>query len=857
MVDAITPLRHQWRADIRDEDVAWIVQLYDSRAQLEWFNLIVDGDGVFYGDLAERYGCALHEDTRLMRLATGHRYVIRLLETCLAGNEPYCMRVDPDARMWRRFAKLPAFSCLFGTLETASNGCGVDIVPVNAQGGCLVLTRDVAQAMTASGLLTWQSCCVDASRTWARCEDMARTVASGRISDDFVLSWLAHELAVPVVECAEIRSRWRRPTPNTELRYAVTHPHNLPRDGQAFTRIAPQPLEDGSSVRSDTATRQTAGEPSTECTVCSGVIGPPEPFHAVACSLFQVGRDRYTAVTPERVMDLDEAAARVFAACAGCRTVDEYAQDLAERTALSPVTARAQIQRLVELGLLVPLHASLQSSARGDTSNDTHPPVSTVVIITRNRPQLLERGLRSAMAQAARWGEQPAFVVVDDSDLSDRSTEAATRRAARRGDFDVVYYGRDEVAALRGRLAADGLDSDLLTLAFRSASIGGNRNLALLLSAGQHVVMIDDDILCQTWEWDEHEPGVIVGGHGDAAEWRFFASRARALEAVTRTDRDLFGMHGRVLGRDLQDLIRTSGVRPVVSQACGHMVAALVTGQGRVRLTMTGLAGDSARYCHSRLLFNPRIAGTLVDADENVVATALSSREVHNIVRGLTVTHDSACMSYCLGVQNTDLLPPFVPLGRGEDSVFGAMLALADPAALSAYLPLGVIHDSIRDAKIEDVMVSARQTRLCEFLLYLRARILPAITGTSIEQRLRQIGQTFTSIAAWPEPDFRHLLVQAAFQIRAAHLRGLEEHLIRHPAAPPSCGSALARYRDAFRHAADAPDFVVPIEFRDDGAAHGGVRTMKAFLADFGRLTSAWPEIWRAAVKMNDGNPPA
>jgi hypothetical protein len=611
-------------------------------------------------------------------------------------------------------------------------------------------------------------------------------------------------------------------------------------------------LEPGTAAETDAATWQGADEPSASRVVGGEPIGPTELFHAVPCSLFQFGRDRYTGVTlTETVLDLDEAAARAFTACVGCRTIDGHARELAERTALSPVTAKTQVQSLVERGLLVRLDSSPWSSAHGDETGDEDRPVSAVIIVTRNRPRLVERGLRSAMAQAARWGERPTFVVADDSDRSDRATEAATRRAAGRGDFDVVYYGRDEATGLQARLAAHGLDAELLTLAFQPASIGGNRNLALLLSAGQPVVMIDDDILCETWEWNEREPGVVVGGHGDAGEWRFFSSRAQAIEAATRADLDLFGTHGRVLGRSLQALIRTSGLPPAASQACGHMVAALATGQGRVRLTMTGLAGDSARYCHSRLLFNPGIVLKLLDADDNFVATALSSREVHNVTRSLTVTHDTACMSYCLGLQNTDLLPPFVPLGRGEDSVFGVMLALADPAALSAHLPLGVIHDSTRDARLEDVMVSARQTRLCEFLLYLRTTLLSAITGTSIDQRLRQIGQTFTNLAAWPEPDFRHLLAQAAFQIRATHLRDLEERLVRHPAASPACWSALARYRDVCRHAADDPEFVVPIEFRDDGPAPGGVKTMQAFLSDFGRLTSAWPEIWRAAVEVN------
>jgi hypothetical protein len=233
-------LRYTYNETITDADIVWTVQLHHSYAQLDWclshlraiypdarVVLIADGDGVDYGPLASRYGCTYHEGQHWMTLEHSHLYVRRLLTLSLNGNETYCFRIDPDTRVWRRFTRLPAFSAIFGTLETISEGQSEIRVPANVQGGCLGLTRDAAAAILESGHVNEINCGERALQTWARCRDMRIKTRRGSCSDDFILSWAAHECGIPLVECAEIRSRWRRHVTNVGLQYAVTHPHKL------------------------------------------------------------------------------------------------------------------------------------------------------------------------------------------------------------------------------------------------------------------------------------------------------------------------------------------------------------------------------------------------------------------------------------------------------------------------------------------------------------------------------------------------------------------------------------------------------------------------------------------------------
>lgn len=235
----VAPFRTTWHRDVPDEAIAWAMHLHHSLGQVEWcleqlrasyptsrVVLITDGDDEEYTEVARAFGADLIVGEHLHALATCHRYVTRVLEALASGGEPYCFKIDPDTAVWRRLRSLPAFSCVFGTLETITEGrlAEVEGAP-NVQGGCIGLTNEIVCAILEADVLNEQTCARDAGSTWARCDDMRRTVERGQFCDDYVLSWAADSLGIPLVSHPEIRSRWRREIGSTSHDYAVTHPH--------------------------------------------------------------------------------------------------------------------------------------------------------------------------------------------------------------------------------------------------------------------------------------------------------------------------------------------------------------------------------------------------------------------------------------------------------------------------------------------------------------------------------------------------------------------------------------------------------------------------------------------------------
>lgn len=239
----IESIRIRFRANIPDTEIAWGMHLNNERHQLAWcapllrehyprsrIVVVTDGDSEVYEDLAERWKLDLVHGEKLYGCSTSHAFVNRLLANLLRGSETYLFKIDPDTRVWRRFRELPAVTSVFGTLESLSEGMRTEIrVPANIQGGCVGMTRDAAADILDSQVLNHQSCAVDYAHTWARTPEAIEYARRGGLLEDFVFSWGAYQRGIPFVESPEIRSRWKMTPDNSDLRYAVTHPHKIAR----------------------------------------------------------------------------------------------------------------------------------------------------------------------------------------------------------------------------------------------------------------------------------------------------------------------------------------------------------------------------------------------------------------------------------------------------------------------------------------------------------------------------------------------------------------------------------------------------------------------------------------------------
>lgn len=562
------------------------------------------------------------------------------------------------------------------------------------------------------------------------------------------------------------------------------------------------------------------------------------------------------------VREIEPVVAAVFSRCQGVRPLqDHIAQAWTAGVPPTPTAITNAIDALVSHGLLRPiaigsteLHGEEGPTRQPQTRAATDPAVpspaaiGTVSIVTADRPEALARALNALGCDRA--SARPLHVIVVDGSSTDG---AATRAAVANVHRSIAaqYVGPDEAAEVRHHLESRGIPAAVLDSGLTPGPVGSGRNLTTLLTAGRPLLMHDDDVIAKLWTGEAPGEGLAIGGHTDLRAWRFFETRDRARAAIRDVEGDAIATHAAVLGCSLDNLIARSGDRVDYSHACGHMVAALHdAAERKVRVTFAGLAGDAARYCSHGLMFQPGAVRQRIWESDSVFALAVSSREVAIVAPSLTVTHDSACVSYCMGIDNTSLVPPFMPAGRNADGVWGATLAFMDPRALFAHLPWGIWHDSHRPSRYGESMPSARQSRVSDFLLFVITRVAPATFATGPADRLRRLGRLFRDVAALPAGDFRAFVAEAKL--------GTLSQILTHagttasdPACPPHWRQALDEYQRAFRENVARPGYFLPIEFTSDSLEDGFAR-MQQFVAQFGDLLNWWPEMWEVARSMNE-----
>ena len=570
----------------------------------------------------------------------------------------------------------------------------------------------------------------------------------------------------------------------------------------------------------------------------------PEPTFS-----FYLNRDISVVLTRdvEVLCELSPIEAQVLSSCQGLRDIGDHVhQSLRTGVRATPTQLADAVVSLLERGAL---KDGRQLLSREDTNGSSPQKISDVIIVTADRPSTVRRGLTSAIEHARRFGENVRFLVVDGSRRETEATEATVVDIRSRLGADVRYVGPRQAERFRLALADSGIPPEVVRFGLTLGEIGSNRNLGLLLSAGRQGLMIDDDVLCSPWG-NGFSSRVTLVGHDDVQEWRFFGTRDEALGSTQALDASIYGAHSNVLGQTVRSIV-TDGARTIDGrEACGHMIRAFDEGDGgTVRVTLAGLAGDAARHCSHHVLFREGRLRRILLNDPNALRTALRTREVHRIVLDLTITHELYCMTYCMGFDNRQLLPPFMPVGRGEDAVFGGLLAFCNSDAVAAHLPVGILHDSHRPALYGDeAMPSARETRLAELVMH-TIQSATGVYGGAPGQRSARLGDVMIDIGSLPQRDFLASITNAHLSLRSARLAAIDADLSAMPQADRTWASELETYRNTLHSSLRDPLFFVPTEVKIGGESRDeSVKRTQAFLVGFGTLLKCWPSIWATAA---------
>jgi len=601
----------------------------------------------------------------------------------------------------------------------------------------------------------------------------------------------------------------------------------------------------------------------------------PERSRTVGCAALQnasIGRDRIRSLPfssfpagdgmvimhscwSGRRTILEAPMVPVLQECAKFRIFEEQVKTVSE-AGLPGDLLRAHYDILISTGFLVSEDAALPQTPprEGDSCQ-----IEFLAIPCCERPQYLARALDSYSAHIARFGRRVRILVSDDShhkEASQISRNVAQQTANTCGHI-VLYSDREDrerhIRSLSqtAKIPEEALRFGLLGGDFEGPAIGGNRNWMLLQSAGEALLSVDEDTVCKIGlaPGCGREGAAISGEQFPTESWSY-PDKDRCFADLQPIEIDPLAAHERMLGRSVVDWatsIRDAVGAVDVSQACDHLLMDLLRSKARFSVTLNGIAGDSGMYSGVGFLLQerPNTRQRLLESSQSL-SQSLSSRYVISQVPLATVAHHAPFHSMFMAIDNRDLVPPFFPLYRNEDSIFQACLNQCIPDGYVGNIPFCMVHDP-GDGRLYSADRWAA-IRVADAVLTCLA--LCKVEGGSPDpaDRQRMLAQRLIFLASRSAADFAAELRNGLW-LRAAAILQLHERLLSVFCGKPDFWAAeLDHERRRLRDALLRDDYFVPTDLTPRCRHPSDAMSMlQRLLLRFGEFLWWWPEIVNAA----------
>lgn len=567
------------------------------------------------------------------------------------------------------------------------------------------------------------------------------------------------------------------------------------------------------------------------------------------------------------VLSVEQAA--VLAAIRGERTLEGHVVEAAQRLGHPPEALRGLVMSLIVMGLLPEegeARGLLRRAARPESGPGAGDRLLTMGVPTRGRAEALVECVRTHAAAARERGRRVTCVVADSSEAADRldgtgsssSEGASPRSAARFGGADVRLAGRSERARFAPILAERaGVDPAIVEYALfgdpqLGSDAGANRNALLLDAAGELLMMTDDDVRARAARPPDDgaaPAAALTLASGDPYE-AWFAEPGEAVVPDERWEApDPFAVHEALLGADVARAALDAG-EGLAMIAGAAFYQRLVRRGGRVVTTQLGCAGDHGMGASFSLLLFRGASRERLTASRARFEDAFTGRRILRSTRGATISDTAFCMSMSLGVDARSLVPPFSPVGRNADGLFGVMVRSCLDDAYTAFLPWAVEHapPGGRSAAIDQELAIAGRGEVND-LLRLGLGGLLELRGTDAGARLQDAGRALQQLAARPR-DAERLFQEQVTRAVARLLVQIDRALVEHRRRPSFWAEMADMFAARLREVLSAPAAWLP---RDLVKARGEEAARDLLLSharQVGRLFEAWPALFEAAREL-------
>jgi hypothetical protein len=276
----------------------------------------------------------------------------------------------------------------------------------------------------------------------------------------------------------------------------------------------------------------------------------------------------------------------------------------------------------------------------------------------------------------------------------------------------------------------------------------------------------------------------------------------------------------------------------------------LCRGTARARIVQVGLMGDAATDSPAGWLGSTGPTRERLVGTEDGYRAAMASRRVFSAAPFETVSASRQLMAYCIALDHREELPPFPPLGRDQDGVFGAWERIVEPDSFTVHLPFAVAHEPAEARAFAPGELRPFPGMPLNELLYLLCEDAdPGPSNCTPSARMRWLGSRLEEIADSSRAGFEAFLLERRLASLSRRIAFLETALKQFGSKPAWRVRDIQRFVRCWEEEMTGPDI---LRFAEPGAnaPEDPVSTYRHYVRWCGRLLREWPAMREAALRL-------
>lgn len=501
--------------------------------------------------------------------------------------------------------------------------------------------------------------------------------------------------------------------------------------------------------------------------------------------------------------------------------------------------------------------------------------IDAICWVTANNTESLTKSIQSFIDSIAPSEVIPDIFIFDDSQSNDLRLETKiylhSLVHSNRPSPTLYYIGEEEkksfISSFLNRVPGGSVPKEIITFAVQGLegwdyTVGANRNTMLLATIGKTIISNDDDVFGKYTDLSfGKQNNITFTSNKDPTEITFFDGIKEIESTVTLKNDNIMSYHQSYIGQKAEDLInsRMNTIKRISLENMGvsffkklqsYDSSPAFPYRTRVRAVYSGVCGDSGMGPSRYILFRNGNERRQIEQSFKEYMKCIEKRSVLWGVTSPTILESPLFRATHFSLYNKEMLPPFFPVGRNEDSIFALLLNRCYSSGTIALLPISILHKPSKPRSYTRDDLYTVQLRMADIINIIILAIPEDQFVFSPDERLINIGKFIKNLGTLPLLQFEEYLYSLWLNRVKTQTSYYNYLLSIHKESPSYWAEDIFQIIDAYENYSLNNCYIVPSDFNptkgetlDDNELCKRERCRDAVRL-FGELLIWWPYIY-------------